>query len=51
MPNTTSPKKPDELAAPLDLMLTSAVRPFIGRMTPDGTVTLLGAGDLEGSVG
>lgn len=29
--------KPDELAAPLDLLLTSANRPFFSRMLPDAT--------------
>jgi polyhydroxyalkanoate synthase len=29
--------KPDELAAPLDLLLTSATRPFASRMLPDAT--------------
>ncbi|WP_310784452.1 PHA/PHB synthase family protein [Mycobacterium sp. Z3061] len=29
--------KPDELAAPLDLLLTSATRPFASRMMPDAT--------------
>lgn len=29
------PTKPDELAAPLDLLLTSATRPFLHRMMPD----------------
>ncbi|OBF84457.1 poly(3-hydroxyalkanoate) polymerase [Mycobacterium sp. 852002-51163_SCH5372311] len=28
---------PDELAAPLDLLLTSATRPFVRRMMPDAT--------------
>lgn len=34
---------PDELAAPLDLLLTSATRPFASRMTPDATWARLGA--------
>lgn len=34
--------KPDELAAPLDLLLTSATRPFISRMLPDATWSRLG---------
>jgi polyhydroxyalkanoate synthase len=29
--------KPDELAAPLDLLLTSATKPFANRMLPDAT--------------
>ncbi|QLL08595.1 PHA/PHB synthase family protein [Mycobacterium vicinigordonae] len=34
---TSTVPKPDELAAPLDLLLTSATRPFISRMLPDAT--------------
>src|SRR6202048_1749845 len=34
--------KPDELAAPLDLLLTSATRPFARRMMPDATWARLG---------
>ncbi|ETW23045.1 PHA/PHB synthase family protein [Mycobacterium gastri] len=34
---------PDELAAPLDLLLTSATRPFASRMMPDATWARLGA--------
>ncbi|KZS81674.1 poly(3-hydroxyalkanoate) polymerase [Mycobacterium kansasii] len=33
---------PDELAAPLDLLLTSATRPFASRMMPDTTWARLG---------
>ena len=33
------PSEPDELAAPLDLLLTSATRPFVGRMMPNATWT------------
>lgn len=35
--------KPDELAAPLDLLLTSATRPFLSRMMPDATWSRFGA--------
>ena len=35
--------KPDELAAPLDLLLTSATKPFVSRMMPDATWARLGA--------
>jgi polyhydroxyalkanoate synthase subunit PhaC len=35
--------KPDELATPLDLLLTSATRPFARRMMPDATWARLGA--------
>lgn len=38
------PSKPDELAAPLDLLLTSATRPFARRMLPDPTWVRFGAG-------
>jgi polyhydroxyalkanoate synthase len=34
--------KPDELAAPLDLLLTSATRPFARRMMPDAAWARLG---------
>ncbi|MEZ0053328.1 polyhydroxyalkanoate synthase [Mycobacterium sp. MAA66] len=34
---------PDELAVPLDLLLTSATRPFVRRMTPDATWLRMGA--------
>ncbi|MGB8405659.1 MAG: alpha/beta fold hydrolase [Mycobacterium sp.] len=34
---------PDELAVPLDLLLTSATKPFIRRMTPDATWLRMGA--------
>jgi polyhydroxyalkanoate synthase len=37
-PTTT----PDDLAAPLDLLLTSATRPFVRRMLPDATWARLG---------
>jgi polyhydroxyalkanoate synthase subunit PhaC len=33
----TSPARVDELAAPLDLLLTSATKPFASRMMPDAT--------------
>ncbi|TSD99667.1 alpha/beta fold hydrolase [Skermania sp. ID1734] len=35
--------QPDELAAPLDLLLTSASRPFLGRMMPNDTWTRFAA--------
>lgn len=35
--------RPDELAAPLDLLLTSATRPLFSRMMPDATWSRLGA--------
>ena len=35
--------RPDELAAPLDLLLTSATKPFGKRMTPDRTWMRFGA--------
>jgi polyhydroxyalkanoate synthase len=35
--------RPDELAVPLDLLLTSATRPFVSRMMPDVTWSRLGA--------
>lgn len=35
--------KPDELAAPLDLLLTSATRPFARRVMPDATWSRFGA--------
>jgi polyhydroxyalkanoate synthase len=35
--------QPDELAAPLDLLLTGATRPFVSRMTPDRTWARFGA--------
>ena len=38
----TPTTKPDELAAPLDLLLTSATRPFARRMMPDATWARLG---------
>jgi len=37
MVDTPSAVSPDELAAPLDLVLSSATRPFVGRMMPDRT--------------
>src|ERR1700730_14488090 len=41
MASTSNPKNPtpkvDELAAPLDLLLTSATKPFASRMMPDAT--------------
>jgi polyhydroxyalkanoate synthase subunit PhaC len=41
MATTSNPKNPapkvDELAAPLDLLLTSATKPFASRMMPDST--------------
>ncbi|WAC90459.1 PHA/PHB synthase family protein [Mycobacterium sp. Aquia_213] len=36
--------KADELAAPLDLLLTSATKPFASRMMPDATWARFGAG-------
>ena len=39
----TPTTKPDELAAPLDLLLTSATRPFAGRMMPDASWARFGA--------
>lgn len=51
------PTKPDELAAPLDLLLTSATKPFVGRMMPDATWGHFGAnlarqpGAVAGRVG
>ena len=41
-PNPT-PKAADELAAPLDLLLTSATKPFVSRMTPNATWARFGA--------
>jgi polyhydroxyalkanoate synthase len=41
-PSTTT-TKPDELAAPLDLLLTSATRPFASRMMPNATWSRFGA--------
>ena len=38
----TPTTKPDELAAPLDLLLISATRPFARRMMPDATWARLG---------
>lgn len=37
-----TPTRPGELAAPLDLLLTSATRPFVHRMMPDSTWSRLG---------
>ncbi|HYB37590.1 MAG TPA: alpha/beta fold hydrolase [Mycobacterium sp.] len=39
----TATAKPDELAAPLDLLLTSATRPFARRMMPNATWARFGA--------
>lgn len=39
----TTATKPDELAAPLDLLLTSATKPFTGRMMPNSTWARFGA--------
>jgi polyhydroxyalkanoate synthase len=39
----TANTKPDELAAPLDLLLTSATKPFVSRMMPGATWTHFGA--------
>ena len=39
----TSSNTPDELALPLDLLLTSATRPFVRRMMPDATWARFGA--------
>jgi hypothetical protein len=53
----TPTTKPDELAAPLDLLLTSATRPFARRMMPDATWARLGVslakqpGAVAGRVG
>ncbi len=40
----TQTPKPDELAVPLDLLLTSATKPFASRMMPDDTWTRFAAG-------
>ena len=41
MANSSNPKdsttKVDELAAPLDLLLTSTTKPFVSRMMPNAT--------------
>lgn len=37
MTTPANPSKAVELAAPLDLLLTSATKPFVGRMMPDDT--------------
>jgi polyhydroxyalkanoate synthase len=53
----TPATKPDELAAPLDLLLISATRPFARRMTPNATWARFGAslakqpGAVAGRVG
>jgi polyhydroxyalkanoate synthase subunit PhaC len=53
----TPTTKPDELAAPLDLLLISATRPFTRRMMPDATWARLGVslakqpGAVAGRVG
>jgi polyhydroxyalkanoate synthase subunit PhaC len=39
----TTTRRADELAAPLDLLLTSATRPFVSRMMPDATWSHFGA--------
>lgn len=39
----TQMTKPEELAAPLDLLLTSATKPFVSRMLPDATWSHFGA--------
>jgi poly[(R)-3-hydroxyalkanoate] polymerase subunit PhaC len=39
----TTTRRADELAAPLDLLLTSATRPFVSRMLPDATWSHFGA--------
>ena len=39
----TRATKPDELAAPLDLLLTSATKPFASRMMPNATWSHFGA--------
>ena len=50
----TSKTNPDELAAPLDLLLTSATKPVTSRMMPNGTWARFGAnlvqhpGDVAG---
>jgi polyhydroxyalkanoate synthase subunit PhaC len=49
-----TPKAADELAAPLDLLLTSATKPFVSRMMPNATWARFGAslaqhpGDVAG---
>jgi poly[(R)-3-hydroxyalkanoate] polymerase subunit PhaC len=54
---TTPTIRPDELAAPLDLLLISATRPFARRMTPNATWARFGAnlakqpGAVAGRVG
>lgn len=40
---TSATIKPDELAAPLDLLLTSATRPFVNRMMPNAAWARFGA--------
>src|SRR6201997_5628345 len=39
----TTTRRADELAAPLDLLLTSATRPFVSRIMPDATWSHFGA--------
>jgi polyhydroxyalkanoate synthase len=57
MTMATPATKPDELAAPLDLLLISATRPIVGRMTPNATWARFGAnlakqpGAVAGRVG
>ncbi|MGO9924735.1 MAG: poly(3-hydroxyalkanoate) polymerase, partial [Mycobacterium sp.] len=44
MARSSNPTKaPDELAAPLDLLLTSATKPFASRMMPNATWARFGA--------
>ena len=38
-----TPQAADELAAPLDLLLTSATKPFVSRMAPNATWARFGA--------
>ncbi|WP_156685653.1 PHA/PHB synthase family protein [Mycobacterium sp. Marseille-P9652] len=53
----TQTTKPDELAVPLDLLLTSATKPFASRMMPDDTWTRFAAslakqpGTVAGRIG
>lgn len=51
MVNTLNPAttvaKADELAAPLDLLLTSATKPFAGRMMPNAAWARFGAGLVQ----
>ena len=44
MSDTPLPTIPDELAAPLDLLLTNSTRGVAARMLPDSSWTRLGVG-------